>query len=318
MKTIHTTASMPAWLRVLLLAVLTAGVACKENSGASSPGGGGSPPSSGGVSGGGMPSGSSGGGTTGRSGGAPGGAGMPSPGGGSSGDRGSRGGGAAGEVGGARGSSGSGAGMSSPSGGAGMEIPVPGGGSPDIGGAGNQSSGNQSGGDSGGAGDCGSAGGLPGGVGGMGQDGDCLGGAGGSAGEIPGESDAERAGRLGEILDESLGDFDRVLHEQQQEAAAVGRNTEGFGGGRSGGIGLGEQAAGSGGSVAVVNEAAVRPESPTASMSEDEIRERTPDDVPLAADDDIIARQLREAALAEEDAALRERLWDEYRKYKGL
>lgn len=315
MKTIHTTASIPAWLRVLLLAVLTAGVACKENSGASSPGGGGSPPSSGGVSGGGMPSGSSGGGTAGRSGGAPGGAGMPSPGGGSSGDRGSRGpsGGAAGEVGGARGSSGGGAGMSSPSGGAGMEIPVPGGGSPDIGG-----SGNQSGDDSGGAGDCGSVGGLPGGVGGMGQDGDCLGGAGGSAGEIPGESAAERAGRLGEILDESLGDFDRVLHEEQQEVAAVGRNTEGFGGGRSGGIGLGEQAAGSGGSVAVVNEAAVRPESPTASMSEDEIRERTPDDVPMAADDDIIARQLREAALAEEDAALRERLWDEYRKYKGL
>jgi hypothetical protein len=35
-------------------------------------------------------------------------------------------------------------------------------------------------------------------------------------------------------------------------------------------------------------------------------------------DDDIIARQLREAALAEEDPALRERLWEEYRKYKGL
>lgn len=315
MKTIHTTASIPAWLRVLLLAVLAVSVACKENSGASSPSGGGSP-SSGGVSGGGgMPSsgGSSGGGTTGSSGGAPG---MPSPGGGSSGDSSSRG-GATGEVGGARGSSGSGAGMSSPSGGAGTEIPAPGGGSSDGGGSGNQSG---SDGESDGAGGCGSAGGLPGGVGGMGQDGDCLGGgAGGRVGEIPGESDAERAGRLGQVLDESLGDFDQVLHEEQQEVAAVGRNTEGFGGGgSSGGIGLGEQAAGSGGSVAVINESAVRPESPTASMSEDEIRERTPDDVPMAADDDIIARQLREAALAEEDAALRERLWDEYRKYKGL
>ena len=318
MKTIHSTASIPAWLRVLLLAALAVSVACKENSGASSPSGGGSP-SSGGVSGGGMPSpgGSSGGGTTGSSGGAPG---MPSPGGGSSGDSSSRGpsGGATGEMGGARGSSGSGAGMSSPSGGAGTEIPAPGGGSSDGGGPGNQSgSDGESDGDSDGTGDCGGAGGLPGGVGGMGQDGDCLGG--GRVGEIPGESDAERAGRLGQVLDESLGDFDQVLHEEQQEVAAVGRNTEGFGGGGSrGGIGLGEQAAGSGGSVAVINESAVRPESPTASMSEDEIRERTPDDVPMAADDDIIARQLREAALAEEDAALRERLWDEYRKYKGL
>ena len=35
-------------------------------------------------------------------------------------------------------------------------------------------------------------------------------------------------------------------------------------------------------------------------------------------DDDIVAKQLREAALAEEDPELRERLWEEYRKYKGL
>jgi hypothetical protein len=53
-------------------------------------------------------------------------------------------------------------------------------------------------------------------------------------------------------------------------------------------------------------------------MSMDEIRERTPDDIPLTVDDDIIARQLREAALTENDPALRERLWEEYRKYSGL
>ena len=58
--------------------------------------------------------------------------------------------------------------------------------------------------------------------------------------------------------------------------------------------------------------------SPIAGMSEQEIEERTPDDVPAMVDDDIIARQLREAALVEEDPALRERLWDEYRKYKGM
>ena len=38
-------------------------------------------------------------------------------------------------------------------------------------------------------------------------------------------------------------------------------------------------------------------------------------DTPDARDDDIIARQLREAALEETDPELKERLWEEYRKY---
>ena len=42
-----------------------------------------------------------------------------------------------------------------------------------------------------------------------------------------------------------------------------------------------------------------------------------PDDIPDARDDDIIARQLREAAMNETDPELREKLWEEYRRYKG-
>lgn len=147
-----------------------------------------------------------------------------------------------------------------------------------------------------------------------------TGGAGGMGG-VPGESAAERAERLDRELEESIGGFDEVLLEEQQEVASVGRNTEGFGGGSGGGGGvdLGEQSGdGSGGSVSVVNDAMAPRESPVAGMSQEEIRERTPEDVPMTADDDIIARQLREAALAEEDPELRERLWEEYRKYKGL
>lgn len=53
-------------------------------------------------------------------------------------------------------------------------------------------------------------------------------------------------------------------------------------------------------------------------MSEGEIEKRTPDDISVMMDDDIVAKQLREAALAEEDPELRERLWEEYRKYKGM
>jgi hypothetical protein len=41
-----------------------------------------------------------------------------------------------------------------------------------------------------------------------------------------------------------------------------------------------------------------------------------PDDVGDGSDDDIVARQLREAAKSEKDPALRDKLWDEYRSYK--
>ena len=183
----------------------------------------------------------------------------------------------------------------------------------------------------------------------MGQDGECIGGGGatsesdsesasdsgggsgaeggtqgtggaGSVGEFPEESDAERAQRLGRELDESIGGFDETLQEEQGEIAAAGRSTEGFGegttGASGGGISLGEQASGSG-PITVVNTGMSR-ESPTSTMTQEEIAQRTPDDIPVMVDDDIIARQLREAALAEDDPALRERLWAEYRKYSGI
>jgi hypothetical protein len=41
-----------------------------------------------------------------------------------------------------------------------------------------------------------------------------------------------------------------------------------------------------------------------------------PADVGDGKDDDVVARQLREAATKEKDPAIRERLWDEYREYK--
>ena len=206
--------------------------------------------------------------------------------------------------------------------------------------------------------ECGDTGSLPGGVGGMGQDGECIGGGaaaadsdsssessssasggggggggaeeggvqgtGGAGGvaEFPEESDSERAERLGRELDESIGGFDEVLQEEQREIAAVGRSTEGFGEGTTGagggGISLGQQAGGGSNEPISVANSGISRESPTAGMSQQEIRERTPEDIPVMVDDDIIARQLREAALTEEDPALRERLWEEYRKYSGM
>jgi len=151
---------------------------------------------------------------------------------------------------------------------------------------------------------------------------------GGSVGQYPG--DAERADELGKELDKSIGDFDESIGEEQREIASSTRNTEGFdtgSGGNSGGsISLGEQAAGAmsgggggggsgSGSDAPSQAGAV---GSRAGLDEQEIARRTPDDVEAIIDDDIVAKQLREAALAEEDPVLRERLWEEYRKYKGL
>lgn len=143
-------------------------------------------------------------------------------------------------------------------------------------------------------------------------------GAGGVA-QYPVESDAERRKRLEGVLDESIGGFDEVIMEEQQEIAKVSRNTEGFGQGdasaQSGGVGLGSQGGGGGasGNVQVSNRAEER-KSSVDDLSEAEKQARTPDDIVLV-DEDIVARQLREAALAEEDPELRERLWEEYRKY---
>ena len=44
--------------------------------------------------------------------------------------------------------------------------------------------------------------------------------------------------------------------------------------------------------------------------------DRVPRDVGDGRHDDVVARQLREAAIKEEDPELREKLWDEYREYK--
>jgi hypothetical protein len=51
--------------------------------------------------------------------------------------------------------------------------------------------------------------------------------------------------------------------------------------------------------------------------AEGEETEQVPDDIPDGQDDDIVARQLRELAENETDPELKERFWDEYRKYKA-
>ena len=135
---------------------------------------------------------------------------------------------------------------------------------------------------------------------------------------------------LEKTLEESVGGFDEVLADEQREISTVGRNTEGFGGSGGGGagsgrVGLGKQATGDGGGGggAGAGEGGVAvPQEPRQAsiggLSEEQIRHRTPEDIPDLVSEDIVAKQLREAALSEDDPALRERLWAEYRLYNDL
>lgn len=138
---------------------------------------------------------------------------------------------------------------------------------------------------------------------------------------------AEQVAILDRQLEQSTSDFDTMILEEQQrqrelerERAArqadreqpesAGAGTGGrspyqddvaMGGGSTGG-GMGG-ASGAGGGIG-------RPDNPAVY--------KPPADIPQGNDDDVVARQLREAAMREPDPEVRKKLWDEYRKYKGL
>lgn len=45
---------------------------------------------------------------------------------------------------------------------------------------------------------------------------------------------------------------------------------------------------------------------------------KIPDDIPPADNDSVLEEQIRQAAINETDPVIKEKLWNEYRKYKGL
>ena len=145
------------------------------------------------------------------------------------------------------------------------------------------------------------------------------------------ETSEERRAGLDGKLDESLREFDglilkeqEILDERREETAA---NTGGGGGGsEDADVDAAsqeqptEKAGGTGGSPDAPSEDSA-PASPGGTIDGDpaatDDNGRIPSDVGDGRDDDIVARQLREAAMQEKDPALRERLWDEYRTYKS-
>ena len=156
------------------------------------------------------------------------------------------------------------------------------------------------------------------------------------------ETTEERREGLDRKLDSSLSEFDAlILREQEileQRREAAGAAGGGGGAGTAevgGGAGAGERegdgdeggeereapgakAEGTGDSPDEASgEEIARDEGAPSEAETGEISNgRIPPDVGDGRDDDIVARQLREAAMTEEDPELREKLWDEYRAYK--
>ena len=143
---------------------------------------------------------------------------------------------------------------------------------------------------------------------------------------------AEEVTELDQILAESLGAFDEMLlKEQEMVASRQPRQRESGGGGTTGrSSGGGEGRDGKSGKAGseesgqhgageqdhgqtATTTAAGKPGQADGQTGNVSGRGRNK----LNADDDIVARQLREAAEKETDPELKEKLWDEYRKYKA-
>ena len=132
---------------------------------------------------------------------------------------------------------------------------------------------------------------------------------------------AERVAVLDRQLEASTGVFDAIIREEQrqqrssrreqssQSQSSGGSGTESSSGGRNPYEASDEGGYGSvGGGIGGRSGGA--PENPAIFEA--------PEDIPSGNDDDIVARQLREAAMREADPEVREALWNEYRKYKGI
>jgi DNA mismatch repair ATPase MutL len=135
----------------------------------------------------------------------------------------------------------------------------------------------------------------------------------------------EQAQQLDQQLDERFADFDRLLlrereflSEKQKEQGAPQSGGGGANGDLDGFEGLDDYGdiAGENNSSRSGGNGSHQTGGENAFPSKN-TNVNTPPDLVNSKGDDVIARQLREAAQKEKDPVLREKLWDEYRKYKS-
>ncbi len=142
----------------------------------------------------------------------------------------------------------------------------------------------------------------------------------------------EQVAALDSKLAGGLGDYDERLLREQERIEAATPNTNPDGGEGAGGAGEaqsggetdaqdGDQNAGSAssGSDGAEDEGGQSTNGPADSSAGSGTKgtdKDQPADIPDGSDDDIVARQLREAAEQETDPELKAKLWEEYRRYK--
>ncbi len=141
---------------------------------------------------------------------------------------------------------------------------------------------------------------------------------------------AEQVAILDRQLEQSTSDFDGMIREEQERQRELERERaarsaqreqpESAGPGASGrnpyqdDVAMGGSgASGGGGGIGGASGNATGIGKP-----DNRATHKPPADIPNGNDDDVVARQLREAAMREPDPEVRKKLWDEYRKYKGL
>ncbi len=137
---------------------------------------------------------------------------------------------------------------------------------------------------------------------------------------------AEQIAGLDAELFAGLGEFDEMLLREQERVRAAAPMTNAAGG-AGGGAGAADGTEGAEGAEGAEGESGAEAEDgsdgstsrgdgagPGAQRQAG--RQGTPADIPDGSDDDVVARQLREAAEKETDPELKKKLWEEYRKYK--
>ena len=153
-----------------------------------------------------------------------------------------------------------------------------------------------------------------------GQSGNGQAGAGG-----PAQTTEEKLAVLDEQLQQSYGQFEGLILRERdyvrdkENARGADIDTEEEASGSESG---GSYAGGSGEYREPISGSGSgnRPENPDQREGDFEqvaVVNQIPPDIPDGSDDDVVARQLREAAMKESDPELREKLWEEYKKYKN-
>ena len=140
---------------------------------------------------------------------------------------------------------------------------------------------------------------------------------------------AERRAALDARLNEGFAEFDgMILGERERVQSQADEAGSDVMSGNGGGAGGGDQDGQAGGPLIIAS----APEGSTGGgimqagnvsregdfSNQQEETFPVPEDIPGGNNDDVVARQLREAAMREPDPELREKLWDEYRAYTGL